>query len=189
MLCLDAKSGKKLWETPCAYPPAGAPALQGSRLWFGTGNGTIEASSSHPAGALLCLETGRGRVLWNAPLPDAVPGSVALAGSLAVVGARDGRAYAFEAAGGIRKWAAKLGAPVTGTPVAAGSRLYLGADDGQLRCLSAADGHPLWTYSLQNLARTGSPRIVSSPLLAAGRLYAAGVNGIFVCLENDPAGK
>jgi outer membrane protein assembly factor BamB len=191
MLCLDAASGKKLWETPCAYPPAGAPALQGNRLWFGTGNGTIEGSAAHPAGAVLCLETQRGRVLWNVPLPDAVTGSVALAGSVAVLGARDGRAYAFDAARGIRKWAVKIGAPVTGTPVAGtGGRLFFAADDAQLRCLAAADGQVLWTYGIQNFApRSASPRIASSPALAGGRLYVAGVNGVLVCLENEPAGK
>jgi outer membrane protein assembly factor BamB len=186
VICLDAASGALRWEARSAARAWGTPAVRGSRLWFGGGNGNWDESAARPTGEIACLETATGKRVWTERLPDAVVSSVTLAGPLVIFGARDGHLRALDADGGSLRWSKWIGAPVVATPVAAGNRVYLGADDGKLRAFETADGRQAWAWNFDQLTRLFPARLASSPALAGGRLYAAATNGFIACLEEAP---
>jgi outer membrane protein assembly factor BamB len=98
-----------------------------------------------------------------------------------VLGCRDGKVYAFDAASGKPVWSVPCGGPVVASPASDGKHLYAAGGNGRLLCLDAATGKPGWTLDLA--AQTAPDvQLFSSPALARGKLYIGTSKGKFFCI-------
>lgn len=92
---LDAATGRKKWDYPT------------SKSWVNTTpavrNGIVYAATSDTA-RVMALDARSGRLLFNVDAKAYVFSSVALAGSIAVVGSHNGSVMAFDAASGRPAW-------------------------------------------------------------------------------------
>lgn len=186
-LALDAATGATLWERPSDLPVWGSPALANGQVLWGRGNGDFGHSDSHPRGDVWCLDVATGAQAWCCTFPDAVLTAVALTGSRAVVGCRDGSLYGIDLATGQRAWAAPAGAPVLGSPATDGQYVYATDSHGQALCVRADTGERVWNLALKPWI--GEERsLYGSPLLTHGRLCLGASRGQLLCLGDQPAG-
>src|SRR5262249_7063263 len=63
--CLDAATGKRLWQLPTDLPVWGMAAVEGKHVYVPLGNGNFLESAEKPGGAVLCLDAETGRRLWQ----------------------------------------------------------------------------------------------------------------------------
>lgn len=80
-----------------------------------------------------------------------------------------------------RVWKREDAGTFVPTPVVHGSRLYLLRDHGQLECLDPSTGKTFWRDALPK-ARAA---YYSSPVIAAGKLYAAREDGVIFVAQID----
>lgn len=169
-LALDARTGRPVWSAPCDLPAWGSPAISGSRVVYGIGNGDFVKSAPSPKGGVWCLDRATGKQVWRTDLPDAVVTAVLAAGDRAYAGCRDGSVYALDLATGKPAWKSPCGGPVVASLATDGKDLYAAGGKGQLYRLDLGTGQPSWTLDLA--AQTGPDvKLFSSPALANGRLY------------------
>ncbi|HJV08680.1 MAG TPA: PQQ-binding-like beta-propeller repeat protein, partial [Acidimicrobiales bacterium] len=96
--------------------------------------------------------------------------SPAVANGVVYVGSRDGKLYAFDAAGGAPVWAATTGGAVDSSPAVASGMVYVGSNDDKLYAFDAATGAPRW-------AATTGDNVFSSPAVANGVAYVGSNDG------------
>ncbi|MFO0841898.1 MAG: PQQ-binding-like beta-propeller repeat protein [Gemmataceae bacterium] len=68
VICLGADDGKVVWRLPTDLPVWGSPLLSGDDVFFGLGNGRLLTGPEPPetpAGAMICLDAGTGRLRWR----------------------------------------------------------------------------------------------------------------------------
>jgi eukaryotic-like serine/threonine-protein kinase len=95
---------------------------------------------------------------------------------------RDNCCYAIEAAKGRIAWKQDLGEPIVTTPIVSGGRVFVLTIGGSLFALNANSGDVLWRF---DDIRTDDGDVFSSPVLAAGRIYAAS-GGKLYCIGDAP---
>jgi len=186
-LCLAPADGSVRWSTPAPYGVCGSPATDGSRVYFGLGNGTFGMSHANPKGSVWCLAAAAGSKVWARDVPDAVLTTVALAGQSAFFGSRDGRLYCVDTATGEPRWSFPTEGPVLSSPAVAAGRVYFGSNDGRVYCLDASTGELAWSYDTAQLTFSADSRVVSSPAIAHDRLYVGSMNFFFLCLGQPPS--
>jgi len=155
-LCLDANSGKELWqEKYTAKAVSGAAARHpGPRSSPEVADGMVVTLGV--AGVLSCLDATSGKLLWRKQdLASAVPQfftamSPILVDGLCIahVGGKDkGSILAFELASGTQKWKFEGDGPAYGSPVVAtieGVKQVVQQTEKSLVSLAVADGKLLW---------------------------------------------
>lgn len=181
--CLDASSGKVIWEYSPELPAWGEPRIVGDRVLIGLGNGDFSRRASSPAGAVLALRLADGSELWRVGMPDSVFTAIAVENNRAYFGCRDGTVSAVDVTAGEVRWSQNVGAGVLSSPKLFRGMLFFGADDGQVRALRAADGALLWTFNARAFGNMGA-RILSSPAIADGRLFIGLSSGAFLALTD-----
>jgi len=143
-----------------------SPALRDGRAYFGTFDNRVVA-----------IELASGETLWAYRNPDRqfpFLSSVAVDGTLAVVGGRDKLIVALGVDDGKPVWKYSAGARVDSSPVIVGDRVFVGIQSGEIVALGLESGEVAWRFD------TGSP-IVASPSVAAGRLLIGTVDGQLYC--------
>ena len=177
VICLDAESGKQLWEYvyPADYSglkmgynagPRATPTIEGDRL-FAVG----------AVGKFVCLELppmgGQPKLLWEhdllgefrASLPSwGVACSPLLEGELVIVqpGGRDGSVAAFEKKTGELRWKSQSNPSGYSSPIATtigGVRVIYAFTGDALLCVRAADGELLdkYTWTTDNKGNIATP--------------------------------
>lgn len=180
VFCLDAGTGQPLWRVSTDGLAAWAsPVVAGGHVYFGVGNARFDGSTPNPGGAVLCLATEGGEIVWRRVVSEGVLARPALDGSAVYIGRRDGRCECLDHAGGVPSWTRDLGAPVVAAPAlarcgccGASTTLYALAGDreavARLYCLAAADGRVCWSLDLAAQAQAAaelysSPAVVVTP--------------------------
>ncbi len=179
--CLEAATGKILWEYTPEVSAWGEPRIVGSQVIIGIGNGTYSGPAASPEGSLLALNLSDGKELWRVRLSDAIFGAPAIEGDRAYFGCRDGHVYAVDLGKGTIVWKQRIGSPVLCSPRYYNGSIVFGANDGQIRALRATDGTPLWQFNAKIFGGFGC-RIISTPALADGKLYVGLSPGAFLAL-------
>ena len=185
MLAVDLETGKLRWryETGKRLPfeqfagdPRSwdmwqsSPAVDGERVYFGSGDGFIYA-----------LARNSGRLAWKYGTDAIVRTSPAVAAGVVYVGGFDGKLYALDAEAGKLKWSFKTeGNPyfpkgeIQGSPSVADNRVFFGARDGFVYAVDATSGKQLWRSD-----HKGS-WVPTSPAVANGLVFAGSSDGQFV---------
>src|SRR5262249_19155973 len=142
LYCLDAKTGKKLWEFQTASHTESSPCVAGDRVFVGAGDDGV-----------YCVSAKDGKKLWQYPGKDGDT-SPSVGNLSKVPGPSQPR----------------LNLHVDDSPVGAGNRLYVGsgidrdaqdAGDPAVFCLDTNTGKKLWLLALESkdLPAWGSPEV------------------------------
>jgi outer membrane protein assembly factor BamB len=164
--CVEAATGKPVWQAPTPYPAFGPPTIAGDRVLIGVGNGNFLESAPKPAGAVLCVSLQDGRLLWKVDTADTILGAVAVDGSRAYACGRDGTLTVIDLAKGQTVCLFAVGSPMVCSPALAGDALYVTTEAGRLLALDRAAGTPRWAQTLSN-----GERIISSPSISGSRVF------------------
>ena len=159
--------GKQEYEIAAGAYTGASPVLDGERAYFGTFNFEV-----------LALDLKGRKILWRHSDPDqAFPyySSAALSNGLVIVGGRDKRVHAIDAATGKPAWTFSTRARVDSSPAVAGGRVYIGSNDGRLYVLDLATGQK------QSEFEAGAG-LAASPAIAAGRVVIGSQDGVIYCL-------
>lgn len=89
LICLDAQSGKRLWQLEMKAPDKDFRGFFSSPALSGDGKSLVIGQGLHPDydSELVCVDTGTGRVKWLIDCPLHIESSPAIAGDIVVVGA------------------------------------------------------------------------------------------------------
>jgi outer membrane protein assembly factor BamB len=175
IFCLDAKTGDLHWRNFVDLPAFASPVVYDGQVFFGIGTGDLLTSSDSPAGALLCVDSKDGNIVWRFNVSDGVHGKPAVDGRRVFFGSRDGTLYCVSQADGLLQWKQDLGSPVVTSPALArpssqrSSAVYAIATEGAVCCFSPASGHVDWKLNVGD-ASQGKAQLVSSPALATDRI-------------------
>ena len=167
VVCLDLKTGKKLWKTPQDLPVWGHAAVSGDTVLVGLGNGTFGGSDPHPRGAAVAVRASDGKQLWRHDLPDSVNTSLVLRDSQVLLGCRDGFVYCLNQQDGSLVWKTSCGKPVLSSLVLQDQTLLVAGGDGHLHALEAVTGKQLWSYLISDVPCEASP-MLNGPNLVLG---------------------
>lgn len=184
---IDPQTGQLLWKRPAPAGVCGSPSTDGTRVYFGLGNGTFGLSHANPVGSVCCLSIDEGNILWTFNAKDAVLTTIAVDQGSLYFGSRDGHLYCLDALTGQQKWAYNAQDPVLSSPAITDGRLYFGCNDGQIYCLDSRTGQKLWAYDTTQAAFNTEAQVIASPAVSGGRLYVGSMNFVFFCLGDAPS--
>jgi outer membrane protein assembly factor BamB len=176
LLCLDpARKGKLVWRMNTDHPVWSRPVVSGGFVYAGTGNGRLNESAPHPAGAVLCLRASDGEVVWKKKFSDGVLGPVGADRRHLFFGCRDGYFYCLRRRDGSQAWRRHLGSEIVAGPALEGSgleapagRLYAASFRGHLTCLESQTGQQLWSREMAGTAGA-AVELIGTPALEALR--------------------
>ncbi len=174
--CLDAHSGKRVWQFETAKQVFSSPAVVGGRVYVGEGFHVDTGCR------LYCLDAATGKQLWATTTKSHTESSPAVVGGRAYFGAGEDGIYCLDAATGKPRWQ-RGGMHVDASPAVEGGRVYLGTGYGRLAALAldAATGKTLWSIPC-DLPVWGPPTV------SGGRVYFGIGNGDFVKSNPVPKG-
>jgi outer membrane protein assembly factor BamB len=174
---LDARTGRKLWETKVGVLAAASPALglpQG--LLF---LAVLSVSGHSPGnGRIVAVSMKTGRVAWSRPVPAGTESSPLAWGDTLYFGDQAGRLYSMRARDGHLNWTYHASGAIKGGPALAKGTLYFGDYTGRAYALNAASGHQVWAVSTNGTGfGFGSGNFYSTPAVAFGRVYMGNTDG------------
>ena len=167
--CLNATTGKQLWNYTMDWGFWSSPAVVGGRVYMGAGY------------KLYCLNATTGGHLWNYTTGGSIQSSPAVAEGWVYVGSFDHKVYCLNATTGKQLWNYTTVALVQSSPAVANGRVYVGSGDFNVYCLNATTGKQLWNYTTMGY-------VYSSPAVAGGHLYVGSMDNYVYCL-NATTGK
>jgi len=179
--CLDATTGKLLWENKYAAEAISGPDARqfpGTRSSPAVGDGKV--CTLGVAGVLSCLVAASGKVLWRKEEFKGTPrfhtGSspIIVEGKCIaqVGGSGSGGILAFDLASGEERWKWTGDSPAYGSPVivtAGGAKALVAPTDKKLVAVNAADGKLLWEVNYtQGRYNAATPIVDGQKLIYAG---------------------
>jgi outer membrane protein assembly factor BamB len=156
------------WAVKTGGVVRSTPAVAGSRLFVGSGDGGLYA-----------IDRDNGQVVWRFDAKSPVHASPAVARGLVVAASLDGSIFAVDENTGAERWRLQTGPAlplntgrgggwdiILSSPTIIGDTLFIGGQDGALYALELASGRLIWK------AATGG-RLRATPAVA-GQLVVAG---------------
>jgi outer membrane protein assembly factor BamB len=176
--CLDAATGKVLWETPVDLNPWAGATVVGDQVIVGCSNIRFDAKLLPEAkGQVVSLDLNSGKLKWKRDLPGAVLAAVAVKGDVAVCTATDGKVRGLNAADGNVRWEYAAGAPFFAGPAVAGDAVYAADLKGVVYAVALADGKKKWTMDVTADPSVQAPGMVfGSPVVHGGEIFLATCN-------------
>ncbi|MBY0527239.1 MAG: PQQ-binding-like beta-propeller repeat protein [Gemmataceae bacterium] len=171
MFCLDAKTGKRIWEVPSKLPVFGSPTVLGKQVFFGSGTGNlVQRDTNNPAGALSCLNAETGAEMWiYRDVKDAVHTKPAVDRRNVYFGSTDGHMYCVNRRDGTLRWKFNTGSPVAAAPALVtcptcgdSNSIYAIGSEGHVYCLDPDDGKQFWMFDVAAQSKM-KPQLLSSP--------------------------
>jgi outer membrane protein assembly factor BamB len=158
IVCVGADKGGLIWKHPLKLPAWGAPVRAGDLVYFGIGNGRLNASDeTSPQGALLAVKAETGEEVWRFKARDSVLCRPAVDDKCSRVyfGSRDGFVYCVDRFSGKLCWKRQFGGPVV-TEVALArdplgesvTGVFALSEVGQVYCLEPQGGQVIWLRDL-----------------------------------------
>ena len=180
----DADPKRILWRAATPYPATGAVTLHGDLVIIGCGRGNYVQADPDPAGSVIAFDRHSGKKAWEAPLPDAILGAVAVDGKKVICPVRNGEVIALGLTDGKVLWRRRVNdkSPILAGPALAGPVVYAVSRDGYLAVMDARDGRAIEKHFLDDRANPGEMGLsVSSPVVAGGWLYVGSETGGLRC--------
>jgi outer membrane protein assembly factor BamB len=162
---VDLDQGKEIAAVDIQAPTGNTPAVVGDMTYFGTEGGTFFGVNWRQA-----------KIVWRQEPENSTSyrSSAAATDRLVIVGGRNKRVQAFDAATGEIVWQFAARTRVDSSPVVVGQRVFVATAGGRLYALSLADGKQLWQYE-------AGGGFIGSPAVAAQRLVIANDEGVVYC--------
>jgi outer membrane protein assembly factor BamB len=162
---VNINDGKVVTKVPLGAPSGASAAAKGTRIYVGNMDGSF-----------LCIDWKKGELVWEyqPPKASAFYSSPALAGEIAVVGSRDRKIHAVNAADGKPIWVFQTRQRVDCSPIILGDRVYSPSGDGNLYCLDLKTGNKIWQYSL-------GASVAASCAYGQGKLIVGNSDGVVYC--------
>ncbi len=173
---IDARTGRKLWETKVGTLAAASPAVdvndQLAIMPLLSDNPGATQTQVPGNGRVVALSMRTGRIVWSHPVAPGSESSPLAWNGFVYFGDQDGTVYALRASTGATVWTYHAQGAVKGGPSFAGGVLYFGDYAGRAYALDARTGHQIWAVGT-NGAQFGfsSGSFYSSPAVAFGRVY------------------
>jgi outer membrane protein assembly factor BamB len=174
---LDARTGRKLWETQVGSLAAASPALGvAQHLIF------IPVLSIHghtPGnGRFVALSMKTGHIVWSHPVPAGTESSPVASRNSVYFGDQSGRVYSLDASNGHVNWTYHASGAVKGGPALAYGWLFFGDYAGRAYALNPRTGHKIWGVTTSGAEfGFGSGNFYSTPAVAFGRVYMGNTDG------------
>jgi outer membrane protein assembly factor BamB len=180
-----------VWKTDTPFPATGSVTLHGDTLLVGCGNGDYVYAAPDPAGIVLALDRKTGNVRWSVPMPDAVLGTIAVHGGIAICPVRNGEVVALDLkSDGKVLWRRRISerSPALAGPAFTGTHVYATTSDGYLSVLGAATGKVLERVYINHESAPGELGLTfSSPLVSGGRVFVGSETGGLRCYAGSEA--
>jgi len=177
----NQKTPRVAWRTKTPYPAIGAVTVAGDLVLIGTGRGDFAFADPNPAGVVLALDKATGVVRWQADMPDAVLGPVAVQGTRAIVPVRNGEVVAIDLdAKGKILWRQRITdtAPVLAGTAFTGTHVYAVSSDGTLAVLDATNGRIIERHSINRPGKPGELSFsISAPAISNGLVIVGSETG------------
>ena len=150
----------------------GTPVLDDGSLYFGGYNGVLYANFTPNLDKK-----------WEEPIGSPIVGGPTLAGDVVLVGADNGKIYAFDQEADDQqrwsvseRWNFQTGNKVWSSPIAADGVVYATSLDKNLYALSLEDGSKLWNFSTNGA-------IASTPAYDEGAIYFGSFDSVFYAVN------
>jgi outer membrane protein assembly factor BamB len=173
---IDARTGRKLWESKVGTLAASSPAIDAKdqlliMVVLSTSAGATQ-SQVPGNGRVVALSMRTGRLVWSHPVPPGSESSPLVWNSTVYFGDQNGTVYAVRVSNGSTVWTFHASGAVKGGPSLANGTLYFGDYAGRAYALNARTGAKVWAVSTSGAAfGFGSGGFYSSPAVAFGRVY------------------
>ena len=170
--CVELASGKLEWKTPEIDRCDGSPSAHDGRIVLGSCASALHVFDVAKAAKAVDIDLGG---------DSQVAGGVALSGTVAFAGTRNGKVVAADVAAGKILWTNAEGKKEAfGTPAVDARRVISGADDGKIRALDRSTGATLWTFDAKDTP--------TSPVIAGNRVVV-GAGGELLILDAETGKK
>lgn len=179
---LDARTGRKLWETKVGTLAAASPALgiqQGLLFVPILSTNRNAVSTQLPGnGRLIALSMKTGKVVWSRNVPPGTESSPLGWDDAVYFGDQHGLVYSLRATDGHVNWIFHASGAVKGGPSLADGRLYFGDYSGRVYALNPETGHKIWAVNTTGADfGFGSGNFYSTPAVAFGRVFMGNTDG------------
>lgn len=185
MYCLDAASGRKVWQFLTGGHIESSPCVAAGAVFFGSGDD-----------GLYCLDATSGEKRWqfsgqwHVDVSPAVEEGRVYAGSGVSRLYRTAEIFCLDAASGKPLWRTPAEMPVWGSPVVDGEQVFFGTGTGRLTrsaeppekpagellCVDAATGRLNWTARFADA-------VFGQPAVDTERVYLGARDGRCYCLD------
>ncbi len=165
LYCLDAGSGRPVWDFDAGSEILSTPSLLGDRVYLGTGEGNVYALDM------------TGREMWRRELGDSVKAAPLPVEGRLYVGSQDAYVYCLDGETGEIVWKFKTGGPVEIIPCAAEGYVFCLGQDGSLYALKDKNGELVWEFPSNGF-------FVVTPAAESGRLFVLTEFEIY-CLDTQ----
>jgi outer membrane protein assembly factor BamB len=132
VLCLDAKTGKKIWEYKVGYTVDSSPAYYNGKVYVNDG-----------ASNIYCLDVDSSELFWKKKLEWTIFSSLSLDGNKIFAGVHNG-VLCLDIEKGDFLWHFDCGERVFETPLIAHQKIFFGTPDGKFYCVNAQTGDKIW---------------------------------------------
>jgi outer membrane protein assembly factor BamB len=137
VLCLDAKTGKKIWEYKTDNIIDTSPAYYNGKVYVNTGS------------FIYCLDVDTGKLFWKKKLEWTTFSSLSLDGKKIFAGVHNG-VVCLDIETGDFLWHFDCGEMVFVTPLIAHQKIFFGTPDGKFYCVNAQTGDKIWNITTAN---------------------------------------
>lgn len=180
MRALDTQNGEEIYAgftlvgEEAQRGVYGTPALLDDTLYFGGYDGVLYARFTPSLDKK-----------WDEPIGSPIVGGPTLAGDVVLVGADNGKVYAFDQEADEQqrwtasaRWTYQTGNKVWSSPIEADGVVYATSLDKNLYALNLEDGKKLWQF-------TTNGAIASSPAYEDGTVYFGSFDSVFYAVNAE----
>jgi len=164
LLCLDRKTGEKIWDYPATGRNQAGPSGDGEMVLFPQDNGT-----------LMGLRAETGDKIFEVNLDQPLVNKAVIGDKTYITGS-EGGIFALDKSSGNIVWEKTFSHPIWTSPALDDGVLYFGDNGGKLRALTGKDGSVLWEYQTDGV-------IVSSPIIVGDYLLFGSLDRKLYCLN------
>lgn len=178
LFCLEAKTGKELWQVPLTINPWGGASVEGNTVVVtGSSIGYDPSALKGAKGVVAAFDLETGKPRWRKELPGGVVSCAALNKDLAVVSCTDGKVRAYGLSTGAIRWTYTSGTPIFAPVALTPDTVYAGDLKGVVHAIHLRSGAARWKLDLGGDSLVQSPGMIyAGPVIQGGRLYVATSN-------------